>query len=174
MARLSANGPGAELIVAGVGNDLSRDDAIGLRLLEAYGRQPPPAGVVTRVWADADALTLADNLLESDRPLLLVDCAAMGLEPGHWRLMRTGEITLACHGDALSTHGLGVAEALAIASELGRRSPVHLFGIQPFDTSPGAGLSAGMQRRFAPLLAALGEAVTDLLEQPAARPGAVA
>ncbi len=161
------------LTVAGVGSFLSCDDAIGLQLVEAYARQPLPSGVTTQAWEDADALTLADSLLESEEPLLLVDCADMGLAAGSWRLFAGDEARFRCRTDALSTHGLGVAEALAIARELGRESAVHLFGVQPFDLSPRPGLSDGMQERFATLCTALSESVDSIqnssLPEPANR-----
>jgi len=158
------------LTVAGVGSFLSCDDAIGLRLVEAYARQPLPSGVTTQPWEDADALTLADNLLESDEPLLLVDCADMGLTAGSWRVFAGDEARFRCHSDALSTHGLGVAEALAIARELGREAAVHLFGVQPFDLSPRPGLSDGMQECFAALFTALSESVDTILNNPLTEP----
>ena len=153
----------SRLTVAGVGSFLSCDDAIGLRLVEAYGRQPLPDGVATQSWENADALTLADNLLESGQPLLLVDCADMGLAAGSWRLFPADEAGFRCRTDALSTHGLGVAEALAIARELGWGEAMYLFGIQPFDLSPGPVLSGRMQAGFAGLVRALCESVGQIL-----------
>ena len=154
------------LTVAGVGSFLSCDDAIGLRLVKAYAFQPLPSGVTTQAWEDADALTLADNLLESGEPLLLVDCADMGLAAGSWRLFAADEAGFRCRTDALSTHGLGVAEALAIARELGWEEAMYLFGIQPFDLSPRPGLSDGMLERFAALFTALSESVDGIMNNP--------
>ena len=153
------------LTIAGVGSFLSCDDAIGLQLVEAYARQPLPSGVAIHSWEDADALTLVDNLLDLGEPLLLVDCADMGVTSGSWRLFSAAEVRLHCHSDALSTHGLGVAEALAIARELGHEAAVYLFGIQPFDLSPGLELSSGMQGCFSGLLRALDDSVGGILNQ---------
>ena len=64
---------------------------------------------------------------------------------------------------ALSTHGLGLIDALRIARELGCEQDVHFFGVQPFDLTPRRGLSASMQACFSDLLDALVSSVDSLL-----------
>ena len=61
--------------------------------------------------------------------------------------------------DPLSTHGLGLAEALSLARSLGCTSSIRIFGVQPFDLSPVPGLSAQMLAVFPDLLAALENAL---------------
>jgi hypothetical protein len=58
---------------------------------------------------------------------------------------------------SVSTHGLGLAEGLELARTLGFNQPASIFGIQPFDLSPGQGLTPEMTSRFPLLLAALRE-----------------
>lgn len=148
--------------MAGIGNRWSSDDAVGLRLVESLAGRQLGHGVETVLWEDADALTLTHELLERDRPTLIVDCADMGSPPGDWRHFPSGAAHLALRVDALSSHGLGIAEALSLASSLGFGQPVDIFGVQPFDVSPGLGLSPAMQRRLPDLVDALCEVVRSL------------
>lgn len=76
---------------------------------------------------------------------------------------------------ALSTHGLGLIDALRIARELGCEQHVHFFGVQPFDLTPRRGLSVRMQACFADLLEALALSLDSLLagnERSMAEPAA--
>lgn len=144
-----------DLAVAGVGNRWAGDDAIGLCLVEALAERQTEAGIEILYWENADALTLAHDLLGLRTPILIVDCADMGLTGGSWQRLSPQTARLRVHTDALSTHGLGVADALSLAQSLGFDQPVEVFGIQPFDVSPSLSLSPAMERRFPHLLRAL-------------------
>ena len=158
----------ARLLVAGIGSYLSSDDEIGLALVEAFAdrpHDPPSTGsqVVITLWSDADALTLANELINLTTPVLLVDCADMRLPGGSWRLFPAEKARLDDPVRALSTHGLGLIDALRIGRELGCEQDVHFFGVQPFDLTPRRGLSMRMRACFADLLDALASSVDSLL-----------
>lgn len=155
------------LTVAGIGSRHSTDDAIGLWLVDNLGSLPE--GVGRERWEDADALSLAHLLLENTGPLLIVDCAEMGLMGGEWRCFSATADTnmkLTSHSRSISTHGLGLAEALNIARKLGLDTPVHIFGVQPFQLkyslTPNSGLSEAMQTRLPQLLIALRQNIDAL------------
>ncbi|MBF0273160.1 MAG: hydrogenase maturation protease [Magnetococcales bacterium] len=159
------------LTVIGVGSRGARDDGIGLRLVEALAQSTASPGLTPVLWEDADALTLAYDLLTLTEPVLIVDCANMGLEGGIWRHFRPRDGLLKTTVDSLSTHGFGVAEALEIACGLGFDHPVGVFGVQPFDLSPQPGLTPEMTQRVPELLTGLQTVVGCLLaEWPAALP----
>ncbi len=157
--------PETPLLVAGIGSYLSCDDETGLTLVKALRQQSLMPQIETTLWEDADALTLADKLLNLNNQVLLVDCAEMQLPPGSWQLLSTADISLNSPVRALSTHGLGLIEALKIAQQLGCRQEIHFFGIQPFDLSPHQGLSTEMQTLLPNLLNALVLAVDSLLQK---------
>lgn len=148
------------LVVAAVGSRLAHDDAVGLELVEAL---IPPAGVTRLLWEDADALTLAHELLQLSHPLLLIDCADLGLPAGQWRHLDLAEVRLGQAWGSVSCHGLGLAEALEIARQLGFEQRVQLFLVQPYDLLPGSGLSPEMRLRFPELQQALQATVAQLL-----------
>ncbi|MBF0461715.1 MAG: hydrogenase maturation protease [Magnetococcales bacterium] len=151
------------LTVVGIGSRYARDDAVGLALVEALPTVFSGCAVVTLLWENADALTLAHDLLELPGPVLIVDCADMGLAGGAWRFFAMQDVSLHPHQSTVSTHGVGMAEALAIAQALGFGHPVHLFGVQPFDLSPCPDLTPEMQECLPVLQEALVAAVDRLV-----------
>ncbi len=155
------------LTVAGIGSRHSSDDAIGLWLVDNLGELPK--GVRRAQWEDADALGLAHLLLETAGPLLIVDCAEMGLGGGEWRCFAAtaeANMKLIPRSRSISTHGLGLAEALAIARQLGQGGVVNIFAVQPFELGlrPPAEntLSEAMQARLPQLLTALRQSIDTL------------
>ncbi|MDD3519524.1 MAG: hypothetical protein PHQ14_14340, partial [Chromatiales bacterium] len=93
-----------------------------------------------------------------------VDCADMGIAAGEHRLFPATEARLACKARGLSTHGIGLADGLALAEALGRRGETWVFGVQPADTDLRDGLSPVLSHRLPALAAALADAVRQLTE----------
>jgi len=152
-----------QLSVIGIGARNAGDDAIGLLLVESLERRPARAGLSFHLWGDADALTLAHDLMELSTPALIVDCADMGLDPGSHRCFDGRRGALTVRSSSLSTHGLGMAEALALAEDLGFDQEVVIFGVQPFDLSLAAGLSPSMEVRIPGLFEALDAKITEMI-----------
>jgi len=139
------------IIVAAVGCSMACDDAIGLHLasslddgtvLSEAGMDMPSGILEFRRWEDADSLTVAQELLECEKPVFLIDCANMGLEGGASRTFDPD--SLRCHSSSVSCHGFGMAEALELAATLGFNLPVRIFGVQPFDCSPSLEMTPEM------------------------------
>lgn len=152
-----------KLSVIGIGSQSAGDDAIGLRLVEGLARRRVRAGLSFHLWGDVDALTLAHDLTELSTPALIADCADMGLEPGghRWFNGRSGALTV--RSGSVSTHGIGMAEALALAESLGFDQRIAIFGVQPFDLSPATSLSPPMRACFPGLLEALDARITEMI-----------
>jgi hydrogenase maturation protease len=142
---------------------MSSDDEIGLTLVQTLSQDD---GFARRciILANADAATIASSILEWSRPLILVDAADMSLEPGECRFFADSEASVIIKTSSASTHGLGLAEGLALARALGFDQPVYILGIQPFDLSPRQGLTSEMSARFSALLSALKNNCFQLLQ----------
>ena len=98
--------------VIGVGTRQG-DDAAGLAVAERLGAS---LGGAVRVLACERGVDLLDALAGA-RVAVIVDALRSGDRPG--RVRRLAPETLA-RGAMLSSHGFGVAEALALAASLGR------------------------------------------------------
>lgn len=121
----------------GLGQDLGGDDAVGLHVVRALRRR----GLAAREVADASALLA---LLEDGERVVLVDAVVGGGAPGTVLQLDSG--ALRTDVTPLSSHGVGVAEAL----ELGRtlygeeavaRVTIVAIVIDPANTR-GEGLSS--------------------------------
>jgi hydrogenase maturation protease len=118
------------------------DDRAGWEVVERLRREGVPGvkAVLLR-----EPLDLLDEL-EGCRALVLVDACRSGAEPGAVVCL---DGVLACFdgADGRSSHGLGVAEALALAAALGRlpRS-VTLVGVEAQTDRPGDDLSRPVRR----------------------------
>ena len=167
-------------LVVGVGNDDRGDDALGplaARLLgdrlapqQAGGAGAPAAGPAPAGPASDDAddhpdgpspdvevvgwtgdpLGLLDRWDGVDR-LVLIDAVVSGAAPGTTR--RFGPDAPFARTSEASTHGLGLAEALALGRALGRLPErIEVWGIEAVEFTAGA-----------PLTPAVAEAVLELV-----------
>jgi hydrogenase maturation protease len=152
---------GADWLFVGVGTPASSDDEIGLALVRALSGE---ADYTARcmLLEYADAATVTSSLLERQKPAILVDAADMGIAPGEHRFFSDSDAAMIVKTSSVSTHGLGLADGLALARSLGYDCPVRIFGVQPFDLSPRQGLTREMSAQFPFLLQALKEAYARL------------
>ncbi|HSW38290.1 MAG TPA: hydrogenase maturation protease [Acidobacteriota bacterium] len=148
------SGSQASFRVVGLGTWLSSDDAVGLAMVSALSREREFHACCT-LLENADAAEVASALIEWDCAVILVDAADMRLPPGACRFFLDRDASLIIKTSSVSTHGLGLAEGVELAKSLGFSRPVGIFGIQPFDLTPGHGLTPEMNARFPLLLDAL-------------------
>ncbi len=93
-----------------IGQRVGGDDGVGYAVLERLQADGVPAGVEL-VRADEDAALV--GLLETAAPVVIVD-AVLGAPPG--LVVELAPADLAAGGcTPVSTHGLGVAQAIALA-----------------------------------------------------------
>jgi hydrogenase maturation protease len=131
--------PGGRMVVIGVGNEYRRDDGVGpLVVAGLRDRVPPGVELVTSEGEPAD-------LLEAwtDADVAVVVDAVRGVPSAPGRLYRVVlPATEASLAPAVSSHGLGVEVAAALAAALGRLpSRLIVHAVEVADTSQGVGLS---------------------------------
>jgi len=99
--------------VIGLGQAAAGDDGVGLVVLDALRARGVPADIeLVRAAEDATLV----SLLETCAPVVLVD-AVLGTPAGE--VLELSPTDLARHGPrAVSTHGLGVPDAVALARTL--------------------------------------------------------
>jgi len=126
--------------VLGIGSRHGDDQAAG-RLVEQLKNR---AETGSEFLALSNPSQLLDHVDGCDR-LIVVDSCASGASPGTvTRLVWPDSRIKARHSH--STHGIGVAEMLTLADQLGRLpNEVVIFGIEPRDCQPGLPLSPAVQ-----------------------------
>lgn len=132
--------PGTHCVVLGVGNPDRGDDAAGRRVAQLLRKQH--CGEVEIYELDGEPATLLARL-EGARAAWIIDACRTGAATGtvHRLDVSVTPLRHACRG--LSTHGMGLAEALELARALGQlpaRCIVYAVEAGRFDA--GAALSA--------------------------------
>jgi hydrogenase nickel incorporation protein HypA/HybF len=107
-------------VVVGIGQRVVGDDAIGLAVARAVAAR----GLEVRESSDASCLL---ELVAAGRRVVLVDAVVGGGQPG--TVLRLDPGALAAGPAPLSSHGIGVAEALALARTLYGEPVVAIVGI---------------------------------------------
>ena len=136
-----------QLVLAGLGNRFMSDDAIGLLLIESL-REDWPEKVQLCLWESPDPLNIALALLEIKHPLVLSDCADMGLCPGEFQWFNERQCRWCSPSSLVSTHGIGFEEGLQLARTLGFEEELYFFGIQPERMMPGEQLGPVLSQSF--------------------------
>ena len=141
------------VMVLGVGSPLRSDDAAGLHVAAALGRDRLPH--VTAVEAGPAPENFTSEIRRiHPAVLVLVDCARMGESPGTVNVIEAGQIA----GVSFGTHGLPLTVlADYVRQEVG--CTVVFLGIEPVTVEPGETLSpaarAGVQTAVSVLREAL-------------------
>jgi hydrogenase maturation protease len=147
--------------VIGCGTPDAGDDAVGI---VAAGR------VRDRVRADVEVLTAPTalhvlDLIEGADEVILVDAvrtADGGRAPGSLVREVAGPDGLSVAlRSSLSSHGLGLGEAVGLASALGGRARVVFLGLEVADVRAGRGLSDAVAEALPALVDAIVEASRD-------------
>ncbi len=141
----------AERLVVGVGNPDRGDDAVGFEVVRLLaGRVPPDVRLIAQ-HGEATALVA---LFEQTRQVWLIDAALPVSCHGLACHPRKGVHRIDCAADdaivpqgAVSSHGFGVAEAIALARALGALPPhCIVYAIEAADFTAGAPLSPVVAR----------------------------
>lgn len=124
--------PGAGLII-GLGTDTGGDDAAGLLV----ARRLRELGVEALDYS-GEVLGLLE-LWEGATSVILIDAMRSGRPAGAITVLEARQAPPAAGQFQLSTHGLGLAEALALADQLGRLpARVVIYGIEGRNFAPGS------------------------------------
>jgi hydrogenase maturation protease len=140
------------------------DDGIALCLLETIKDELSDT-IEIQLWENKDALSITAELLEIKNPIVIVDCADMGLKGGDCRWFNQSECNLEQHLNVLSTHGFGFSEALALAEALGFEQSLFFFAIQPEQLDFGSDISSTLKKKKASIAQTLLMQVQQLKAQ---------
>ena len=134
------------LKIISLGNELRSDDGIGPRVVEHVKdiKHPIP---ITFINAGADAFILLEHLVEPE-PIILVDCAQMGKEPGSIVKFEINDANLNQANNAISLHGFSLAEVIGLAKTVKEIAPCTVIGIEPESIEMGEQLSETVKKSF--------------------------
>ncbi len=152
MPQSDGGNSGPRLVVLGLGNLLSEDDGIGVRLVQSFMEGEEEFAGIEFVDAGVGGLSLL-NLLEEVPAILAVDAANMSLTPGDVRWITPDNISMedSGAGKTFSLHDLGFAQTLSMAERFFSRPATVIFAIQPKSVELGEQMTAELDASF-PLL----------------------
>ena len=137
------------IVVVGVGNLLRGDDAVG-RLVARSLRTRKPSGVEI-LECDGEATLLIDAWWGSELTLV-IDAVRCGAATGTVHRFDADRFDRLADAAGTSTHGLGLADAVAMARALDRLpGRLVIYGIEGGCFEPGAGLSGEVEAEIEPV-----------------------
>ena len=141
-------------IVIGIGNPDRGDDAAGRLVARQLSHHLPPA--ITVVELDGEVTSLLSHL-ESASDAWLIDACQSGAPVGTIQRFDAGEAALPQHWHDLSSHALGLKEAIELARTLGRLPPRCII----------YAIEAASFKHGTPVLPAVAEAIEDVTKRVA-------
>jgi len=131
---------GKRIAVVGVGNEMRKDDAVGVQLAKKL------RGKLSRQFRLIEAGTIPESYIDKVREfrpthVLIIDAAQIGTNPGNSRLLSPRKVK----GLSISTHTL----PLNIFAEFVKKetcSKVKILAVQPKDLQFGEGLTDELAR----------------------------
>jgi len=138
----------ATALVIGIGNPYRRDDGVGGAVV-ARLRGDPAAAHVDAVEEPGDGTRLM-SLWRSRDLVVIVDAAVSGAPPGTVHRVEHAEGAAVAGASPVSSHGIGVGAAIALAEVLGalpRR--MVIFAVEAADLDTGLGLSPRVEHAVA-------------------------
>lgn len=150
----------AETLVVGVGNEMMRDDGVGVVAARALQGESLGEGVRV-VELGARGLDLICEM-EGVTRVIVIDAVKTGGEPGSiYRF--TPEEARSVNSRTSSLHGIDLLDVLELAAVTKIRPQVVIVGVEPEEVAPGQSLSEAVRSRVAQVV----EVVKDLIDDEA-------
>ena len=157
------------LTVIGVGNEWRRDDAAGLAVARLVRARADASLRVVEHEGEATALLDAWDGAEE---VVVVDAVRSGAPPGTVHTLDPVARPVPAELFSVSSHVLGVADAIELARAIGRLPPrLTLYGIEGRDFGLGSGLDPDVARAVGEVAAAIGCARPRQVARAVVSPG---
>jgi hydrogenase maturation protease len=140
-----------KVLVLGVGNPYRRDDGIGNEVIKVLSEQKISGFDLKDV---GDGLSILE-IIEPYQKVIIIDACEMAESPGTVKVFSPEEAIIKIKNDALSTHGIGLAEVLHLIKALEIKIDLKIIGVQPKEIGFGEGLSKIIKKKIPVILAYL-------------------
>lgn len=145
------------ILIGGAGSKIRRDDGVGLVILGMLETQNFFCNNnVALLNVGTDSFTLLEAMKQYDAAII-IDAANMGASPGTVKAFTPAQAKIIIKNDALSTHGLGLAEIICLAEKLEIKTKITIIGVQPQDISIGEGLTEAVSKSCPKVLSLIEE-----------------
>jgi hydrogenase maturation protease len=158
-------------LVLGVGNDIKRDDAVGLRVTEALERRRKSDGSGD-VGLDFRTMTsgrimLVDELRGYDRAFLIDAIKTESGEAGDWYRFDPEDVEPDEESSGLATHDVGLGTLTRLGEAMGESMPeITIFAIEaPEPFAYGDEMTDAMAEAVPDLVEAIDAAIDEELDR---------
>ncbi len=127
------------LKIISLGSELRGDDSIGPAVVNKLRSMDLPESVKL-IDAGADAFTVLEHLMAKD-PILLIDCAQMGMKPGEFLRFKINNLNINSFEKSISLHGFSFGEMFRMAEQFAPIPDCSIIGVEPKSIEFGQKLS---------------------------------
>jgi hydrogenase maturation protease len=146
-------------VILGVGNELYRDDGVGVVVARALAADHLPPEV-TVVEGHVGGINLLFEMEGASR-VILIDAVQMDLAPGTVRVFRPDEVSTIQLQNMASLHQVGLGHVLELGRLLGLTDHIHIVGIQPLEVAAGLSLTPTVAQAVPEAVAAVKRLLAD-------------
>ncbi|MBO8128010.1 MAG: hydrogenase maturation protease [Peptococcaceae bacterium] len=151
------------MVVLGVGNELQKDDGVGVHVVRRLSRLsfPPSVRLI-------EGGTGGENLLfyfEGAERLIIIDSLDAGADPGTLFSFTPEELELIESSEPVSLHQIRVPEVLSLARKLGKLPPTRIYAVQPAEIDWGLELSSVVESRVLGLVSLVRQDIDNWLKE---------
>ncbi|NJM17334.1 MAG: hydrogenase maturation protease [Richelia sp. RM2_1_2] len=133
-----------KILLIGIGNKFSQDDAVGLVVAEKFRNQLPPE--IKIIQASGEGVALME-LWQDATTVYLFDAVMSGAEVGKIHRIDVQVQTVPAKFFNYSTHAFSVAEAVELARTLNQLPPkLIIYGVEGKNFAYGIGLSPEIEQ----------------------------
>ncbi|MFB6151163.1 MAG: hydrogenase maturation protease [Haloarculaceae archaeon] len=151
-------------LVLGIGNDIKRDDAVGLRLTEDLEARVDAPDVDFRTMTSG-RIMLIDEMSGYDRVFIVDSIKTEGGTPGDWYRFCPDEVEPGDESGGLATHNVGLGTLTTLGEAMGESMPeVTIFAVEvaePFEY--GEEMTDAVAEALPGLVEAIGAELADEL-----------
>ncbi|QSG10583.1 Ni,Fe-hydrogenase maturation factor [Halapricum desulfuricans] len=129
-----------DALVLGIGNEIKRDDVIGLEIVEALEARLDRPGVAFETM-NSGRLLLIDELSGHDRVCIVDSIVTEDGEPGDWYAFDPQAVEPDRESGGLATHNVGLGTLTTLGEAMGESMPaITIYAIEvadPFEYGEG-------------------------------------
>jgi|GEM_PF-2301348 len=156
--------PAADVLVLGVGNDIKRDDAVGLLVADRLAETLDAPGVAVRAMTSG-RIMLIEELSGYEAVYLVDSVVTTHGTPGDWYVLDPEDVEPAAESGGVATHNVGLGTLRTLGEAMGESMPaMTIFAIEvadPFEY--GEELTAAMREALPSVVEAIeGRLVEEL------------
>ena len=150
-------------VVLGTGNELFKDEGVGVHVARILQTKLPPSSSDVEV---IDGGTSPDiwSLIDGADKLIIIDSVRGGCEPGTIYRFTPQQI-VAETGLITSVHQMGILENLSLIELVGSKpGETIIIGVEPSELEPGLELSPELQKRMPKIIQTVLEEISSRIE----------